>query len=406
MTFAELGLGDELLEALYYMGFEKATEIQERAIPKILDGKDILACAQTGTGKTGAFLLPTLQKLAAGKSNKTECLIVVPTRELALQIDQELEGFSYYTQVSSIAIYGGGSGEDWERQKRALKSGTQIVIATPGKLLTYMHMNYLDLDSIQYLILDEADRMLDIGFHEDIKQIVKALKNRKQTLMFSATMPPKIKTLAREVLKDPEEIIIALSKPAAGVLQASYLVHENQKIELLQNLIADKPNYKSILVFSSTKKKISEITRALKRRNEDADEISSNLEQADREKVLLKFRAKRTRILVATDVISRGIDIKDINLVINYDVPGDAEDYVHRIGRTARADTTGVAITFVNEDDMYKFQRIEKLIEKEIMKIPLPEGMAKGPEWKTRSGGRGKRSFRHKSSRKNHRRRR
>jgi len=405
MTFAELGLGESLLEALYYMGFKNATEIQQRAIPSILEGKDLLACAQTGTGKTGAFLLPTLQKLYASKANKTECLIIVPTRELALQIDQELEGFSYYTNMSSISIYGGGSGEDWERQKRALKSGTQIVIATPGKLLTYMHMNYLDLDSIKYLILDEADRMLDIGFHDDIMQVVKALKNREQTLMFSATMPPKIRTLAKTILNEPEEIIIALSKPAAGVLQAAYLVHENQKAELLTRLIADKPNYKSILVFSSTKKKISEITRALRKNKENASEISSNLDQSDREKVLLSFRAKTTRILVATDVISRGIDIKDINLVINYDVPGDAEDYVHRIGRTARADTTGVAITFVNQDDMYKFQRIEKLIEKEVMKIPLPEGMAKGPEWKVSKGGYRK-SYRKKSSKKNYRKKR
>lgn len=407
MTFAELGLGEALLEALYYMGFKKATEIQQRAIPLILEGKDMLACAQTGTGKTGAFLLPTLQKLYDSKADKTRCLIIVPTRELALQIDQELEGFSYYTNMSSISIYGGGSGEDWERQKRALKSGTQIVIATPGKLLTYINMNYLDLDSIKYLILDEADRMLDIGFHDDIMQVVKALKNREQTLMFSATMPPKIRSLAKTILTDPEEIIIALSKPAAGVLQAAYLVHERQKVDLLTKLIADKPNYKSILIFSSTKKKISEIVRALRRKNENADEISSNLEQSDREKVLLSFRAKNTRILVATDVISRGIDIKDINLVINYDVPGDAEDYVHRIGRTARADTTGVAITFVNEDDMYKFQKIEKLIEKEVMKIPLPEGIGKGPEWKVSRGGGQRHSYRNnRSSKNNHRKKR
>ena len=397
MTFAELGLGEGLLEALYYMGFEKATAIQEQAIPKILAGKDMLACAQTGTGKTGAFLLPILQKIATSDSNKTECLIVVPTRELALQIDQELEGFSYYSNVSSIAVYGGGKGEDWERQKRALKSGTQIIVATPGKLLTFINLNYIDLDSIKYLILDEADRMLDIGFHEDIMQVVKVLKNREQTLMFSATMPHKIKTLAKTILSDPDEIIIALSKPAAGVLQAAYLVHETQKIELLVKLIANKPNYKSILVFSSTKKKISEITRALKRKNENALEISSNLEQSDREKVLLSFRAKTTRILVATDVISRGIDIKDINLVINYDVPGDAEDYVHRIGRTARADTTGVAITFINRDDMYKFQKIEKLIEKEVKKLALPEGMDPGPEWNTNNRGGGRKSYRGKS---------
>jgi len=395
MTFEELGLEAGILEALYYMNFEKATAIQEQAIPLIMEGKDLLACAQTGTGKTGAFLLPILHKLVTTKANKTEVLIVVPTRELALQIDQELEGFSYYTNMSSISIYGGGSGKDWEIQKRALKKGTQIIVATPGKLLTYINMKYIDLESIKYLILDEADRMLDIGFQDDIVNIVKALVNREQTLMFSATMPSKIKKLANTILKDPEEIIIALSKPAAGVLQAAYLVKERQKIDLLVHLIKDKPNYKSILVFSSTKKKISEITQALKRKKENADQISSNLDQSDREKVLLSFRAKRTRILVATDVISRGIDIKDINLVINFDVPGDAEDYVHRIGRTARADTTGVAITFVNKDDMFNFDRIEKLIEKEVQKIKLPEFLGEGPKW---SLSRDKSNYRNKKS--------
>ena len=403
MTFEELGLGEEILNALYYMNFDKATKIQEQAIPIILEGKDLLACAQTGTGKTAAFMLPILQLLCNSKTNKTECLVVVPTRELALQIDQELEGFSYYTNMSSIAIYGGGSGEDWERQKRALKSGTQIIVATPGKLLTYINMKYIDLESIRYLILDEADRMLDIGFQDDIENIVKALVNREQTLMFSATMPSKIRSLAKTILKDPEEIVIALSKPAAGVLQAAYLAHENQKLQLLVHLIKDKPNYKSILVFSSTKKKISEITQALKRKNENADAISSNLEQSDREKVLLQFRAKRTRILVATDVISRGIDIKDINLVINYDVPGDAEDYVHRIGRTARADTTGVAITFINADDIMKFHRIEKLIEKEVKKIDLPEFIGKGPEWRLNHRGPKKRFKNNKRSGSNNR---
>jgi len=393
MTFDELGLNDKLLEALGYMGFKKATPIQEQAIPLILKGKDLLACAQTGTGKTGAFILPLLQILEEKKANDTEVLIIVPTRELALQIDQELEGFSYYLHSSSIAIYGGGSGEDWERQKRALKSGTQILIATPGKLLTFINMGYINLDNIKYLILDEADRMLDIGFHDDIMQVVKVLKNRKQTLLFSATMPQKIKKLSKALLKDPIEISLAISKPAAGVLQASYLAHEHQKLNLLLKLIEDKPNYKSILIFSSTKKKVGEIVRALRRSKQNAEAISSNLEQSEREAVLIRFRGKTTRILVATDVISRGIDIKDINLVINYDVPNDAEDYVHRIGRTARADTTGVAITFINEDDMYKFQNIEKLIEQKIQKISAPKELGESPVWRE-----GKSKSRHSKS--------
>lgn len=382
MKFAESGLRAEILEALYYMGFEEATPVQAQAIPKILSGRDLLACAQTGTGKTGAFILPTLHKLIENPPTDTTVLIMAPTRELALQIDQELEGFTYYANVGSIAIYGGGSGEDWTRQKNALDQGTEIVVATPGKLLSFLNLGYLHVDSIKYLILDEADRMLDIGFYEDIMQVVRKLKNREQTMLFSATMPNKIKKLARELLTDPDEISIAISKPAAGVLQAVYMTHEEQKIPLLQKLISDKPNYQSILIFSSTKKKVSEIVRALQRKNMNVEGISSNLEQKERENVLKRFRSKRTRILVGTDVVSRGIDIKDINLVINFDVPGDAEDYVHRVGRTARANTTGVAITFVHEDDMYNFTNIEKLIEQDVMKIPLPESLGKGPVWK------------------------
>lgn len=385
MKFVDSGLREEILEALYYMGFEEATPVQAQAIPTILAGRDLLACAQTGTGKTGAFILPTLHKLIENPPTDTTVLIMAPTRELALQIDQELEGFTYYANVGSIAIYGGGSGEDWTRQKNALDHGTEIVVATPGKLLSFLNLGYLHTDSIKYLILDEADRMLDIGFYEDIMQVVRKLKNREQTMLFSATMPPKIKNLAKQLLTNPDEITIAISKPAAGVLQAVYLAHEDQKIPLLQKLIADKPNYQSILIFSSTKKKVSEIVRSLKRKNMNVEGISSNLEQKEREAVLSRFRSKNTRILVGTDVISRGIDIKDINLVINYDVPNDAEDYVHRIGRTARANTTGVAITLVHEDDMYNFSNIEKLIEQDVMKIPLPPELGTGPVWEVKT---------------------
>lgn len=381
MNFKELGLGETILEALDYMGFKTATPIQEQAIPKILDGKDLLACAQTGTGKTGAFILPVISMLANKSEGKTVVLVLVPTRELAIQIDQQIMGFSYYANVASAAIYGGGDGKDWEAQRKALKNGTDIIVATPGKLISFMQNGVFPSNTIKYLILDEADRMLDIGFYEDITGIIKKLPPERQTLMFSATMPNKIKQLSKEILTTPDEISIAISKPAAGVLQASYLVHESQKAELLTRLIADKPNYKSILIFSSTKKKIGTIVSALRRKKIEAEAISSDLEQKERELVLRGFRSKRIRVLVATDVISRGIDIKDINLVINYDVPGDAEDYVHRIGRTARADTTGVAITLINEDDMRKFHDIEQLIEREVMKIKLPPEMGDGPEW-------------------------
>jgi len=381
MTFEELNLKAPLLEALSFMNFEKATEIQERAIPEILKGNDIIASAQTGTGKTAAFILPVLNNLIDGKHKGTSTLIIVPTRELALQIDQQIQGFSYFTNIESIAVYGGGDGLSWDQQRKALTGGTEIIVATPGKLISHLNMGYVKFDNLRYLILDEADRMLDMGFFDDIQKIITYLPKKRQTLMFSATMPPKIRMLAKKVLNNPKEITIGLSKPAEGVLQAAYLTYDNQKIPLIKSLISDKPQVKSILIFSSTKQKLGEIVKALKNNEFKVEGISSDFDQEQREKVLLGFIAKTTRVLVATDVLSRGIDIKDIDIVINFDVPGDAEDYVHRVGRTARAATSGLAITLINSDDMYKFSRIEKLIGYEIMKLPLPEFLGDGPAW-------------------------
>jgi len=381
MTFKEFGFSETLLEALYYMGFENATPIQEEAIPKILEGRDMLASAQTGTGKTAAFMLPTLDKIIREGKDETTALIICPTRELALQIDQQIQGFSYTTNVSSISLYGGGSGQEWEMQSRALKKGVNVVVATPGKLLSFIQNNHMKCETIKYLILDEADRMLDIGFYDDIITIIKRLPKEKQTLLFSATMPPKIVKLSKEILNDPVRISIAISKPAEKILQAAYLVHDEHKIRLLKKLIKDKPKYKSIIVFSSTKKNISRIVSGLKSGGIPASAISSDLDQKRREEVMLEFRAKNVRVLVATDVISRGIDVKDIDLVINYDVPRDAEDYVHRIGRTARAEAEGVGITFINQDDMRAFSNIEKLIEKEIIKMKIPKEMGESPEY-------------------------
>lgn len=404
MTFDEFGLDEGILEAISYMGFKKATPIQEQALPLIMAGKDLIASAQTGTGKTAAFILPVLHNAVQNKHSGTHTLVVVPTRELAIQIDQQIQGFAYFTNTESIAIYGGGGGLDFDQEKRALTSGAPIIVATPGKLISHLNMGYVKFDTVKNFILDEADRMLDIGFYEDIMKIASYLPEDRQTLMFSATMPPKIVQLSKKILKDPERISIAISKPAAGVLQAAYLVYDRDKIGLTRKLIADKPNYKSILIFSSTKKNVSEIVRELKRAGMNVEGISSNLEQKERESVLSRFRSRQTRVLVATDVISRGIDIKDINLVLNFNVPQDAEDYVHRIGRTARADTTGVAITFVNEEDMHKFDRIEKLIEKEVVKAPLPAGFGDGPEWNPRyrppHKGRGGKGGHHKGNRK------
>ncbi|SHE99266.1 Superfamily II DNA and RNA helicase [Mariniphaga anaerophila] len=382
MKFSELGVHDEILDAISYMGFKDTTPIQEQAIPEILAGKDLIACAQTGTGKTAAFVIPVLDLILDHPAGETTTLILVPTRELAMQIDQQVQGIAYGLGVHSIAIYGGSDGDDWGQQKTALTQGADIVIATPGKLIAHLNLGYVKFDTIKYLILDEADRMLDIGFHEDIMKIISFLPKERQTLMFSATMAPKIRTLASEILVNPEEINISMSKPAEGVLQAVYLCYDNQKATLINHLIADKPDYNSILIFCSTKRKVNELASLLKKNNMSVEPISSDLEQTEREKVLQGFKSRRTRILVATDVLSRGIDIKEINLVINYDVPHDAEDYVHRVGRTARADSTGVALTLVNDTDMGSFHQIEKLIEQDVIKLAVPKEIGTGPEWK------------------------
>ena len=385
MKFDEFDLHDDILDSLYDMGFDEATPVQESTIPIILEGHDLIACAQTGTGKTAAFMLPIIEKVSALPHGKTRALIVVPTRELAIQIEQQVQGFSYHAGTTSIALYGGGDGKEWEEQRKALEGGVDIIVATPGKLISFLDNDIADLKSVEYAVLDEADRMLDIGFYDDIVRIFSFLPKQRQTLMFSATMPPKIKTLAAKVLTNPKEFASAISKPAEGVLQAAYVCFEGQKLPLIQQLIAGKDDCQSIIIFTSTKKKVSLIVRALQKKKLDAQGISSDLEQKEREEVLMKFRARQTRIIVATDVLSRGIDIKDINLVINFDVPGDAEDYVHRIGRTARANTTGIALTLINEDDMYKFQQIEALIESEVFKAPLPPDLGEGPEWKVQT---------------------
>ena len=372
MKFEDFELSDELTEAIAHMGFSEATPIQEQAIPAILSGRDLIACAQTGTGKTAAFVIPTLNYLAENPSDDVKVLILAPTRELAIQIDQQIEGFSYFLPVHSIAIYGGGDGQDFEQQKKALTEGSNIVVATPGKLISHLNLGYVEFGNVTHLILDEADRMLDMNFYDDIKKIITYLPSLNQVSMFSATMAPKIEKLAKSILKDPVRITLEIAKPSEKISQEAYLVEEPFKTELISKLIGRYKNFESILVFTSTKKKVADIVRGLKKAELDAKGISSMLDQDEREAILLKFRAKKLRILVATDVLSRGIDIKDINLVINYDVPGDAADYVHRIGRTARAKTSGVAVTLISKDDKYKMNRIEKLIEDKIDKVKYP----------------------------------
>ena len=381
MTFKELGLNEELLEGLYHMNFEEATPIQEQAIPIILEGKDLIACAQTGTGKTAAYILPTLHMMSKSKGKGTKALIICPTRELALQIDNQMMGFGYFTGMHSIAIYGGGDGEDWEQQRTALKTGADIIVATPGKLIAHIQQGYVDFSGVTHFILDEADRMMDMGFRDDIKTIASKLPAKRQNLMFSATMASKIRNLIKEILHEPAQINLALSKPAEGVMQAAYLCNDEHKNVLLGSLIKGKEYLKKIVVFSSTKLKVGTIVRSLKAQGFNVGGISSDFDQDQREEIIKQFKSGKIQILVGTDVISRGIDIKDINLVVNYDVPPNAEDYVHRVGRTARASTTGVAITFINEKDMPAFDDIEKLIETTIVKSQLPNNIGQSPEW-------------------------
>lgn len=377
------------------MNYLKATPVQEMAIPVILAGKDLIASAQTGTGKTAAYLIPLLDKISHTDHDHTSTLILVPTRELAKQIDEQVEGFGYFVQANSIAIYGGGKGDDWDKQRKALETGADIIIATPGRLIAHMQLGYVKFDKIDYLVLDEADKMLDMGFSDDIMNIVEKIPVKRQTLLFSATMPNKIREFSKKLLTEPEEIRLAVSKPAAGIDQQFYLAFDNQKLPLLAHLIENstKP-VQSMVLFTSRKSEINTIVRALSKLGYDSRGISSDLEQDDREVVLRDFKNKVFPILVATDVLSRGIDIDNLTHVVNYDIPRDAEDYVHRIGRTARAATTGTAITFISDQDQNRIVNIEKLIEREVDKQSITEelGMGKSPVFdpKRFSGLRGK----------------
>lgn len=398
MHFDEFGFDDELMDSLEAMHFDEATPIQSEAIPAIMDGYDLIACAQTGTGKTAAYLLPVINEILYTEGGHIDTIILVPTRELAMQIDQQMEGFGYFVPVTSTAIYGGNDSGEWGRQRKAIEDGADIVIATPGRMLQHIAMGYVDFSHVKHLILDEADRMLDMGFYDDIMQVVKELPSEtRQTLMFSATMPPKIRDMAKKILREPKEISIAISKPAENIKQGAYVVYDAQKQALVKQILKPRKN-QSIIVFSSKKQSCKELAIELRRAGINAAAIHSDLEQKVREEVLLKFRNHNVNVLVATDIIARGIDIKEIDMVINYDVPHDAEDYVHRIGRTARAQSSGEAYTFVNEKDMYAFGRIEKLIEKEVEKMALPEELGEGPEYNPQGNRGQKKSRSHKKS--------
>ncbi len=390
MRFDDFDLNDTLLDAVYYMNYTEATEIQAKAIPLILEGNDLIGCAQTGTGKTAAFLLPLLNHLSETDGAGVKALVLCPTRELAIQIAQQAEGLSYFTHASVKAVYGGGDGVAWDQEKAALTGKADLIIATPGRLMAHMEQGYVKFDRVDFLVLDEADRMLDIGFYDDILKIIDKLPKKRQSLMFSATMAPRIRQLAVQILQDPQEVSVAIAKPAEGVTQKVYLAFDEQKVALARHLLADKDEYKQIIVFCSTKKKVEQLYRKLRDRNFACAPISSDYTQEEREQALSDFKNGRTRILVATDVMSRGIDVKGIDLVMNFDVPHDAEDYVHRIGRTARAKTTGMAITLVSPEDMYRFSKIERLIERELEKLQPPTEIGEGPQWEARSKGSGR----------------
>lgn len=386
MRFDEILTNDDVLDGLWDMHFDECTPIQEATIPAVIDGKDVMACAQTGTGKTAAYLLPVIDRLAAGDfpTDAVNCIIMAPTRELAQQIDRQLQGFAYFMPVSGIAIYGGTDGYTYDQQRKSLKMGADIVIATPGRLLAHLSMGYVDLSKVSFFILDEADRMLDMGFYDDIMQIYSHIPKSAQVLMFSATMPAKIQQMANKILKDPVEIKLAVSKPADKIQQSAYICYETQKIPILKGLFAQNPPNR-VIIFSSSKMKVKNLARELAKLKIKIGEMHSDLDQSKREKVMLDFKSGKINVVVATDIISRGIDIDDIEMVINFDVPHDAEDYVHRIGRTARADRDGSAVTFVSPDDFIRLSRIERLLEASVPKAEVPAELGEVPEYKVGS---------------------
>jgi ATP-dependent RNA helicase RhlE len=381
LNFQEFGLDPRIIEGVEAMGYTKATPVQEQVIPIIMQGKDVMASAQTGTGKTAAFLLPVVHQLMSlGHDNSVKALVIEPTRELAVQIDQQMEGLSYFTHISSIAIYGGTDGSSFSREKQALTEGADIIIGTPGRLIAHLNMGYVNFKTLQCLVLDEADRMLDMGFYDDIMKIISYMPEKRQNLLFAATMPVKIRELIRKVMNNPIEVNISVSKPAEKILQIAYVVFENQKAALVKHLLQGK-RLRSVIIFCSTKSKAKELSKALKVTGSVLAEIHSDLDQKEREKVLMNFKNRSINILVATDILSRGIDIEDIDLVINFDVPNDGEDYIHRIGRTARAEAEGIAITLISEKEQRKFQQIEQMLGKPVMKSAVPSQLGEAPAY-------------------------
>ncbi len=382
MKFSFFRFEPRVTEGIEAMQFKEATPVQQQVIPEILKGRDVIACAQTGTGKTAAFLLPIIHRIITSpRKEKISALVIVPTRELAIQIAQQMEGFGYFAPVSSLAIYGGGTGEVFSNEKRALTSGADMVVCTPGRMISHLNLGYADFSGLDFLILDEADRMLDMGFHDDIMKIISFIPKKRQSLLFSATMPHKIRELSHKIMRRPVEINIGLSTPPEQIRQEAFVVYEDQKTEMVNWLVRDEV-MQSILIFGDTKYGVKQLCRALKKQGLSVEEIHSDLAQAEREAVMNRFKSRKVRILVATDIISRGIDVEDIDMIINHDVPHDAEDYVHRIGRTARAGAHGKACTLIGPDEQRQFASIEQLLGRSVEKPPLPRNMGNAPEYK------------------------
>lgn len=388
MYFTDFDFEDEILDALDAMRFETCTPIQEMTIEPLLEGRDLVGVAQTGTGKTAAYLLPVLNKLCSGEypEDAINCIIMAPTRELAQQIDRQLEGFTYFMSVSSVAVYGGNDGQRYEQELRGMSRGADIIVATPGRLISHINLGNIDLSRVSFFILDEADRMLDMGFYNDIMTIAKQLPAKRQTMLFSATMPQEIRNLANNILTDPVHITLSLAKPADGIKQQAYVCYEPQKIGIVKELFSnEKPE--RVILFTSRKNKVKDISIALKKRGYNVGEMHSNLSQSERDDIMYRFKSRQIDIIVATDILARGIDIDDIRLVINFDVPRDCDDYIHRVGRTARAGSEGRAVTLVSVEDQEYFGRIEKFMEQEVEKLPVPEELGEAPAYSPRRKG-------------------
>lgn len=391
MYFTDFDFEDEVLDALDAMRFETCTPIQEQTIQPLMDGRDLIGVAQTGTGKTAAYLLPVLNKLCKGgyPDDAINCIVMAPTRELAQQIDRQLEGFTYFMPFSSVAVYGGNDGQRYEQELRGMSRGADIIVATPGRLISHINLGNIDLSRVSFFILDEADRMLDMGFYNDIMTIANKLPKERQTMLFSATMPQEIRKLAANILTNPLQITLSLAKPADGIAQEAYICHEGQKMGIIKSIF-EKESTERVILFASRKSKVKDISLTLKKRGYNVGEMHSDLDQGERDEIMFQYKSRKIDIIVATDILARGIDIDDIRIVINYDVPRDCDDYIHRVGRTARANTKGRAITFVSPEEQTYFKRIEDFMEQEVPKTPVPEELGEAPEYAPVKGGKGR----------------